>query len=106
MKMALILICITGAAIAVPLAQGQSPEGAGMCVCCGKTLGRDVPESTLSADPDFKQLGMFQCCQTCMDKKMDRRTQNTYTTVAKKYKWNSISHNKSLAFRFNRRGKM
>jgi len=105
MRTALILICIAGAVIAVPPAQGQSPEAAGTCVCCGKVLGRDVPESTLSADPDFKQLGMFQCCQTCIDKKMDRQTQNTYTKVAQKYKWNSIAHNKSLAFRFNRRAR-
>jgi len=102
MRTALILICIAGAAIAVPRAEGQS---AGACAICGKALGRDVPESTLSADPDFKQLGMFQVCQTCMDRKMDRRTQDAYTQVARKYKWNSISHNKSLAFRFNRRGK-
>jgi hypothetical protein len=105
MRTALILMCIASAAIAVPLAQGQSPEAAEACVVCGKALGRDVPESTLSVDPDFKQLGMFQVCQTCMDKKMDRATQNTYTRVAQKYKWNSISHNKSLALRFNRRGK-
>jgi hypothetical protein len=77
-------------------------ESATRCVCCGRALGREVPESTLSADPDFKALGMFQCCQTCMDKKMDARTQLTYTNVARKYKWSSISHNKSMAFKNNR----
>ncbi|MEI6634065.1 MAG: hypothetical protein WCP22_09645 [Chlamydiota bacterium] len=102
MRTALILICIVGAAIAVPPAQRHSSEAAGTCVRCGKAFGRDVPESALSADPDFKQLGMFQCCQTCMDKNMDRRTQGTYTQVALKYKWTSIAHNKSLAFRLNR----
>lgn len=104
MRTVLILVALSGVALAAePVKATQNPTA---CVCCGRTLGRDVSESTLSADPDFKQLGMFQCCQPCMDKKMDRQTQLTYTKVAQKYKWNSISHNKSMAFKFGRRDRM
>jgi hypothetical protein len=42
---------------------------------------------------------MFQVCQQCLDKKMDKQAQATYVQVARKYKWNSIAHNKSLAFK-------
>lgn len=104
MRTVVILMALSSVALAAPPEHGT--PNATACVCCGRTLGRDVPESALSADPDFKQLGMFQCCQACMDKKMDKGTQLTYTKIAQKYKWNSISHNKSLAYKYGRHGKM
>lgn len=103
MRTVLLLMCVSVVMVAVPQAGAQP---ANTCVACGKTLGLQVPESALSADPDFKQLGMFQCCQACMDKRMDRNTQNAYIKVAQKYKWNSITHNKALALKLTRRGKM
>lgn len=103
MRMVPVLMCVWVVMLAVPQA-GAQPGGA--CVACGKTLGLQVPESALSADPDFKQHGMFQCCQTCLDRKMNRQTQLTYTKTAQKYKWNSISHNKALVFKSGRPGKI
>lgn len=94
-------------AISAPAVRTENPGSAnGRCECCGKFLGKEVPESPLSSDPDFKQNNMFQVCQICLDKKMDRRTQDMYAGIARKYKWNSINHNRSLAFRYNRKSKM
>lgn len=66
------------------------------CEICGKMLGKEVPESALSKDSDFKQHGMFQVCQHCLDKTVDRDVQKNYTRLALKYKWNSIAHNETM----------
>ena len=99
-----LLWCLAIAMLIAQPAYSEAPETAeGRCAVCDKTLGSDAPESALSADPDFKQHNMFQCCQTCLDKKMDKQAQRVYTEISRKYKWSSISHNKSVAFKANRR---
>lgn len=101
------MVILLGVSIALGAAQSAQAEPGfttgKRCAVCNKTLGVEVPESTLSADPEFKEHDMFQCCQTCLDKRMDKRAQRTYTEVSQKYKKSSISHNRSLAFRAGRR---
>jgi hypothetical protein len=105
MKTIYILFCLAIAMLLAQPAHSEPREAAGgRCVVCGKALGSDAPESALSADPDFKQHDMFQCCQACLDRKMDKQAQRLYTEISRKYKWSSISHNKSVAFRASRRG--
>ena len=96
MTVTLVTIGALIAALAFFSSSGAGQPIVSRCENCGKLLGKETPDTELSADPEFKSYGMFQVCQTCMDKKMDRNVQATYTQVARKYKWNSIAHNKSL----------
>jgi hypothetical protein len=103
LKTMLAALCATVITLAASHAPGESPPTGTRCDTCGRILGAEVPDTAISKDLDFKRLDMFQTCQHCLDKKMDRMAQAKYFNVVRKYKWNSIEHNKSMASRpFNR----
>jgi len=99
MKQILPVVCFVAMLFSAVAARAQRVPAYVKCQSCGKIIGKEVPESQLSSDADFKRYGMFQTCQTCLDKKMNKNTQAFYIQVVRKYKWNSIAHNKALIFR-------
>lgn len=99
MKLLVVAMCVVLIIITAPPARAQSGRFVVRCEVCHRILGKEVPESQLSQDPDFKMNGMFQVCQHCLDKKMHRQAQANYVRIAQKYKWNSIAHNRAVAFR-------
>lgn len=99
MKTLAILGLVFGFILSVSTVVAQNAAPPARCECCGKVLGKEVAESRLSSDPDFKAHGMFQTCKACMDRKMDAGAQRSYEQVALKYKWNSIAHNKCIAYK-------
>ncbi|MDD5557750.1 MAG: hypothetical protein PHN82_10970 [bacterium] len=103
MKTLILVACVAAVAAAVQPAAAENPVAASRCEACGKLIGREVRGTELSEDPDFKQNGMFQVCQECLDGKMNREAQASLTQLAMRYKWNSIAHNKGLAFKPLRR---
>ena len=77
-------------------ADAQGYPAVHRCTGCGKILGREVPESELSGDPDFKKAGTFQICEHCMKRRFSGMALENYVNVAKKYKRSTIEHNRKL----------
>lgn len=95
MKTILVGMFVAALILWVSVAGAQQVSSAHRCETCEKIMGKETPESSLSSDKDFREHGMFQVCQHCLDRKMDKQAQAAYTQLARKYKWNSIAHNTS-----------
>lgn len=95
--LALALFAVSPAIIPSP-AEAQA-AGQRRCITCGRILGVEAPESTLSRDLQFRANGMFQECNDCFTKayRGDKARMDAVVQLSLKSKQASIKHNKHLA---------
>ena len=97
MKTSIFLIFFATILSIAVLSDAQSAASPRRCMTCDKLLGMEVPDSKLSADPDFQKNGMFQKCRNCLRREMSPQAEKAYERIALRYKWNSIEHNIRLS---------